>query len=147
MSRETIKRPLFLLIAGVALVGAGLSLLLYLHDLHVRFPGIDLSRARMGIASWYSEQDKNINKHTANGEVFDDKAMTCASWYYPFDEELLVINMLSGKWVVCRVNDRGPNKRLNREIDLSKAAFSEIANLKKGLIYTAVIPTQKKEEP
>jgi rare lipoprotein A len=115
----------------------------YVRDLRIRYPEIDFYRARLGIASWYSETDKYIQKHTANGEVFNDKAMTCASWHYPFGEKLLVIIMLNGRWVVCRVNDRGPAKYLRREIDLTKAAFGKIANPDIGLILTAVIPVHR----
>ena len=115
----------------------------YFHDLQVRFPDMDFRQTRLGIASWYSETDKNIQKHTASGEVFDDEAMTCASWDYPFGKKLLVINLLNAKWVVCRVNDRGPAKRLRREIDLTKAAFRKVANSDRGLIVAAVIPTEK----
>jgi rare lipoprotein A len=128
---------LFLLIVGVSMAA-------YVYDLKTRFPDLDLSRSRVGIASWYSETDDHINEHTANGEKFDEDAMTCATWDYPFGEKLLVINTLNGKWVVCRVNDRGPGKRLRREIDLTKAAFKKISHLKKGLIYVTIIPTAKK---
>ena len=57
---------------------------------------------------------------------------------------ILVINALSGKWVVCRVNDRGPAKRLNRQVDLTKAAFAKIAKTKQGLVYIAFLPLENK---
>lgn len=97
---------------------------------------------RTGIASWYSETDPFINKHTANGEVFDDSKMTCASWDYAFGTLLKVTNLKNGKSVVCRVNDRGPSKRLNRMVDLSKAAFKKIENPGKGLtrVKMRVVP-------
>ena len=85
------------------------------------------------IASWYGGGEK-LNKHTANGDVFDPKEMTCASWHYPFDTRLKITNIENGKSIIVRVNDRGPNKRLGRAIDLSREAFRKIANLKKGLI-------------
>lgn len=96
----------------------------------------------IGVASWYSETDPFINKHTANGEVFDDSQMTCASWDYPFGTKLEVTNLVNKKSVVCRVNDRGPAKRLNRKIDLSKAAFKKIADPRKGLtrVKISVVP-------
>jgi rare lipoprotein A (peptidoglycan hydrolase) len=115
----------------------------YTNNLRARFPNIDWSRAHIGIASWYSEKDKFINKRTANNEKFDDDAMTCASWYYPFHEKLLVINVINGKWTVCRVNDRGPAKRLKREIDLTHAVFRQISKSKIGLIPVTVIPIEK----
>ena len=90
-----------------------------------------------GVASWYGGGEK-LNKHTANGEVFNPNALTCASWSYPFNTELKVTNVTSGKSVIVRVNDRGPNKRLGRAIDLSKHAFSKIANTKKGLVLVKI---------
>lgn len=91
-----------------------------------------------GVASWYSENDPAINKHTANGEVFDDSKMTCASWEYPFGTRLEVKNLENGKSVICRVNDRGPSKRLERLIDLSKGSFRKIASTRRGLIRVSV---------
>ncbi len=93
-----------------------------------------------GTASWYSEKDPGINRHTANGEVFDDTKMTCASWHFPFGTLLEVKNTSNGKSVVCRVNDRGPARRLNRVIDLTKAAFRKIADPRRGLVKVTVQP-------
>lgn len=90
-----------------------------------------------GIASWYGGGEK-LNKHTANGEVFNPTELTCASWDYPFGTRLVVTNIANGKSVIVRVNDRGPNKRLGRAIDLTKCAFSRIADLNKGLISVRV---------
>lgn len=91
-----------------------------------------------GIASWYSESDSSINRHTANGEVFDDSKLTCASWDFSFNTLLKVTNPQNQKSVICRVNDRGPAKRLHRVIDLTQAAFSQIANLREGIIDVSV---------
>ncbi len=91
-----------------------------------------------GIASWYSKTDPFINRHTANGEVFDDRKLTCASWHHPFGTRLKVTNLQNGKSVVCRVNDRGPNKRLHRAIDLTIGAFKKIASPNRGLIRVSI---------
>lgn len=90
-----------------------------------------------GKASWYSKQSPGIRKHTANNEVFDDRAMTCAMWGAPFNQRLRVTNLDNGKSVVVRVNDRGPHPRFfhqGRIIDLTEAAFSRIAPTRQGLI-------------
>ena len=97
-----------------------------------------------GMASWYSEGDPYINIHTANGEIFDDSEDTCASWHYPFGELLLVTNLTNQKSVVCRVNDRGPAKRLGRVIDLTKSSFAKIASLRQGLLRVSVTPLRPK---
>lgn len=93
-----------------------------------------------GIASWYSESDPNINLHTANGEIFDDTKLTCASWNFKFGTYLKITNLANQRSVVCRVNDRGPSKRLGRLIDLTQEAFHQIADLRRGLIRVSVSP-------
>ncbi len=112
--------------------------LLELREIDIPAPRESL--VRHGVASWYSESDPGINRHTASGEVFDDQALTCASWDYTFDTRLAVTNPSSGKTVIVRVNDRGPAKRLNRLIDLTKRAFSEIADPQRGLIEAEISP-------
>ncbi len=96
------------------------------------------ARVRYGTASWYSETDPGINLHTANGEIFDDSALTCATWDDRFGTRLKVTNLANGQSVICRVNDRGPARRLNRVIDLTQAAFKQIADSRRGLIEVAV---------
>ena len=57
------------------------------------------SPAKFGAASWYSETDAFINLRTANGEIFNAKRMTCASWHYPFNTRLKITNLANGKSV------------------------------------------------
>lgn len=90
-------------------------------------------------ASWYGGGER-LNTHTANGDRFDPTALTCASWDYPFGTILRVTNLANGRTVLVRVNDRGPAKRLRRAIDLSRAAFARLADLKKGLIRVEIVP-------
>ena len=97
-----------------------------------------------GTASWYSETDPGINLRTANNEIFDDSKLTCASWYFPFGTYLKVENEANGESVICRVNDRGPAKRLNRLIDLTKGAFSRVAPVREGLIRVSVTVARPK---
>nr|MBU1327823.1 septal ring lytic transglycosylase RlpA family protein [Candidatus Omnitrophota bacterium] len=91
-----------------------------------------------GKASWYSQNDPGILLTTANMEQFDDSELTCAIWDLPFNTILKVTNLENGKSVIVRVNDRGPAKRLNRTIDLTKQAFSKIADPDKGLADVSV---------
>lgn len=77
----------------------------------------------------------------ANGEKLNDNAYICASWFYKFGTRLRVTNIDNGKYVIVRVADRGPSKRLVRKgkiIDLSKAAFKSIASLKSGVVNVRV---------
>jgi rare lipoprotein A len=75
----------------------------------------------------------------ANGERLYDNAYTCASWDFKFNTVLKVTNIRNNKWVIVRVNDRGPNKRLyrgGRRIDLSLKAMRAIT--KGGLCQVRV---------
>jgi len=92
---------------------------------------------KTGRASWYSQTDPGINKHTANMEIFDDTGLTAAMWEVPFNQMVKVTNLDNGKSVIVRINDRGPHRRFvqrGRIIDLSKQAFASIASLERGLI-------------
>lgn len=73
----------------------------------------------------------------ANGKPFDKNQLTCASWNYPLGTKLTVTH--GEKSVQVTVTDRGPNKRLKgRIIDLSQAAFQELADPKLGLISVRI---------
>ncbi len=77
----------------------------------------------------------------ANGKVFNPERRTCASWFYKFGTVLEVKSLDTGRTTEVVVTDRGPNKRLvkqGRIIDLSKRAFQDICNLKKGLTKVRV---------
>ena len=82
------------------------------------------------VASWYG--DKYAGRPTASGEIFDPTQLTAAMWDVPFGTRVKV--QLGPKSVVVRINDRGPAKHLNRGIDLSREAFSRLADTDAGLI-------------
>lgn len=84
-----------------------------------------------GKASYYGSH--HHNKLTANGERFDQNALTAAHRTLPFGTKVRVVNSKTGKSVIVRINDRGPFIR-GRIIDLSKAAFQNIANSRSGVI-------------
>ncbi|MCH7373155.1 septal ring lytic transglycosylase RlpA family protein [Aeromonas sp. MR16] len=84
-----------------------------------------------GLASYYA--DRYHNKKTASGEPYKNNANTAAHMTLPFGSMVRVTNVANGKSVLVRVNDRG-NFARGRVIDLSKAAFSSIGNLRSGLI-------------
>ena len=88
-----------------------------------------------GKASWYLAQI------TATGEKFRDKDLTCAMRKTDFGKYYKVCNIANNKCVVVRHNNFGPSKSLydqGRIIDLSRAAFSQVADLKEGIIQVTV---------
>lgn len=87
--------------------------------------------AKTSFASFY--HDKFNGRKTASGEIFSNKGLTAANKTLPFGTEVKITNLISGKSVVVRVNDRGPYHS-SRAFDLSKAAFDSIGDLRKGTI-------------
>src|SRR5689334_1713791 len=61
---------------------------------------------QVGKASWYGEYFEG--KPTASGEPFDMYEFTAAHMTLPLGTLLRVTNLRNGRWVVVRVNDRGP---------------------------------------
>lgn len=96
---------------------------------------VTLAKGEVGIASFVDPRLKG--QLTASGEAFLPERYTAASWRY-FKCWLRVTSLRDGRSVVVYVNDRGPNKRLSRMIDLSPAAFEKLANLSEGLLAVRV---------
>lgn len=90
----------------------------------------------IGKASYYGKECEN--KLMANGELFNSNNLTCASWDYKLGTYLKVTNIANNKFVVVKVTDRGPNKRLHRIIDLSRTSFNIIGNINQGLIKVKI---------
>ena len=84
-----------------------------------------------GIASYYA--DKYQGRKTANGEIFDVGKMTAAHKTLPFGTRVRVTNLVNGKSVVVRVNDRGPFVA-GRVIDLSPAAARKLDMIRAGIV-------------
>ncbi len=97
----------------------------------------------VGYATWYSEESclrefgPTWDGRTANMEVFNDRKLTAAHPHYRFGTLVRVsLRMDPTKYVVVRINDRGPAKYVRETrsviIDLSKEAFTRISELKRG---------------
>ncbi len=69
-----------------------------------------------GIASWYGPNFHG--KLTANGEIYDQHALTAAHKTLQIPSILRVTNLENGRSVIVRVNDRGPYSK-GRIIDMS----------------------------
>jgi rare lipoprotein A len=61
---------------------------------------------QIGLASWYGSQFQG--KQTADGESFNMHDLTCAHRSLPLGTWVKVTNLHTRKWIVVRVNDRGP---------------------------------------
>jgi rare lipoprotein A len=86
-------------------------------------------------ASWYGP--KFHGKTTANGERFDQMALTAAHKKLKFGTLLRITNPKNDKSVIVRINDRGPYIP-GRQLDLSKAAAQKLGMIKKGVVKLKV---------
>ena len=85
---------------------------------------------QIGTASWYGEQFQG--KQTASGEPFDMRAFTAAHPRLPLGTLVKVTNLKNGKFVVVRINDRGPVVD-GRIIDVSSSAAHALGFKERGV--------------
>jgi rare lipoprotein A len=85
--------------------------------------------AQHGIASWYGPGFHG--RRTANGEIFNQYALTAGHRTLPLGAWVAVKNLKNGKSVAVRINDRGPYIK-KRVIDLSYSAGRFLDIIKPG---------------
>jgi rare lipoprotein A len=93
------------------------------------YPKVDYSYDETGIASWYGPGFHG--KSTANGESFDQNALTAAHRTLPMPSMVRVTNLDNGRSIKVRINDRGPFKN-GRIIDLSRRAADLLGFRRQG---------------
>lgn len=93
------------------------------------------SQLSKGRASWYGTSAHG--KKTANGEIYNREAMTAAHKSIPFGTVLRVFNLKNGRYVLVRVNDRGPFVE-GREVDLSLRAAEALRMIRSGVASVAI---------
>jgi rare lipoprotein A len=84
---------------------------------------------QIGYASWYGKQFHG--RVTASGEDFDMFELTAAHRKLPLGTYVKVTNLRNGKWIIVRVNDRGPYVA-GRIMDLSYSA-ARMLNFRSGV--------------
>lgn len=89
-----------------------------------------------GKASWYGPGFHG--RLTANGERYNQNAMTAAHRSLRFGTRVKVTNLRNGRSVIVRINDRGPFIH-GRVIDLSAAAARSL-----NMVHSGVAPVQIK---
>lgn len=87
------------------------------------FPQNYVDFEEVGVASWYGADFRG--KYTANGEIYDNQAMTAAHPTLPLPSMVRVTNLRNGRTAIVRVNDRGPFSK-DRIIDVSEKAADEL---------------------
>ena len=100
------------------------------------------SDSEKGKASYYAK--KFHGNKTTSGEKFSIYKLTAAHRTLKFGTMVKVTNTDNGKSVVVRINDRGPFTK-SKLIDLSAAAFEELASLSKGVINVKIEVVKEKD--
>ncbi len=88
-----------------------------------------VDRGKM-VASWYGPRFHG--RKTANGEIYDQMAFTAAHKKFRFGTLLRLTNPKNERSIIVRINDRGPFIK-GRELDLSKAAATELGIVERGV--------------
>ena len=90
------------------------------------------------LASFYGEDHRG--KLTASGTPFNPDEFTAASPWLPFGSRWKVTRISTGQSVTITITDRGPNMRLGRGLDLSRAAAEAIGMIRKGVVRVTIAP-------
>lgn len=84
---------------------------------------------REGVASYYGARHQGLR--TASGERFNQHDLTAAHRQLPFGTRVRVTNLSNERYVIVRVNDRGPHSR-GRLLDVSQQAAERLGMLRSG---------------
>jgi len=108
------------------------------------YPRVDYGYDESGIASWYGPNFHN--KATANGELFDQNAISAAHRSLPLPTVVRVTNLENGRALVVRINDRGPFAH-GRIIDMSRRAAQLLDFERRGIarVRVQVLPRESRE--
>jgi len=103
----------------------------------------------VGLASWYGSEFRG--HATADGEIFDMRALSAAHRTMPLPSYARVTNLSNDRSIVVRVNDRGPFIR-GRILDVSARVaklldFSGRGLVKVRLDYIGKAPPAGADEP
>jgi rare lipoprotein A len=88
-----------------------------------------------GFATWYSAPYKG--RKAANGQIFDDQALTAAHRTLPMGSLIVVTNLTTGQSSAMRITDRGPFVE-GRIIDLTIASAKATGVYRAGLVRVRV---------
>ena len=101
--------------------------------------GLSLVRALgirlFGKAAWYNL----AGSRTASGEVLDTVTPTAAHRWLPLASFAKVTNLDNGRFVILKINDRGPYTR-GRILDLSPGAADALDMKHAGVVEVVIEP-------
>jgi rare lipoprotein A len=126
----------FTLAVTAAVAGCGGGHRAALPDQHFPLPVLTRHGTEIGRSSWYGP--KFHGHPTANGEIYDQHAMTCAHRSLPLGTWIEVRDVATGRRARVRVNDRGPYVQ-GRVLDLSYAAAKALGMVERGVIDVEIL--------
>lgn len=88
-----------------------------------------------GMASYYADRFDGLP--TASGEAYRKDQLTAAHRTLPFGTMIKITNLKNGKFIIARVNDRGPHVK-GRIVDVSKAAAEKLGFIRQGVARVQV---------
>ena len=91
--------------------------------------------SEQGLATWYSAPYKG--RKSANGQVFDDNALTAAHRTLPMGSLVMVTNLKTGQSSAMRITDRGPFVE-GRVLDMTKASAMATGVYRAGLAQVRI---------
>jgi rare lipoprotein A len=91
---------------------------------------LDVGMKERGVASWYG--DDFHGWVTASSERYDMHAFTAAHRTLPLGTVARITNVVNGRHVMIRINDRGPYVN-GRILDLSYAAAKRLGMVRDGV--------------
>ncbi|MDR3724723.1 MAG: septal ring lytic transglycosylase RlpA family protein [Terracidiphilus sp.] len=95
----------------------------------------DPIQSEAGLATWYTAPYKG--RKAANGQVFDDHALTAAHRTLPMGSLIVVTNTRTGQSSAMRVTDRGPFVD-GRILDLTIASAKATGVYRSGLVKVRI---------
>ena len=99
----------------------------------------------------YTVKGKTYHPMSFNGEAFDPNGLTAAHKYLPLPTHVKVTSLENQRWIILRVNDRGPfpsdsnPKSGDRIIDVSAGAAKKLGFYGKGTARVRVETIQLRE--
>lgn len=90
---------------------------------------------QVGYATWYSAPYKG--RHSANGQIFDDRAMTAAHRTLPMGALIQVTNLKTGQSAIMRITDRGPFVE-DRILDMTVASAQATGVYRMGIAQVRI---------
>ena len=92
-------------------------------------------RSEVGLATWYTAPYKG--RKAANGQVFNDYALTAAHRTLPMGSLIVVTNLKTGQSSAMRITDRGPFIN-GRVVDLTIASAKATGVYRGGLVQVRI---------